>query len=146
MDKAHIRIFQARILAFDTLGDDLSVCQQSVKGFRRIVVHGISTPPEGTSQCDCRHSKVTSHNFRHTFIHKLYFCITRIVTKCRQINLQSCNRFKICPYIQVLCTGHDSCIYVSFSIRNQPTFFIRLIYIAATHITERKTDTRRKTK
>ena len=28
MDKAHIRIFQARILAFDTLGDDLSVCQQ----------------------------------------------------------------------------------------------------------------------
>ena len=144
MDKAHIRISQARILAFDTLGNDLAIRQQLVKGFRRIVVHGIATTSESTAQCDCRHGKVTSHNLRHTFIHKLYFRITRIIAESRQVNLQSRDRFEVRPYIQILRTGHDGSVHVSFGIRYQPTLFIRLVYIAAAHVAEGKAYTGRK--
>ena len=144
MDKAHIRIFQAGILAFDTLGNDLAVCQQLVKSFRRIVIHSIATASECASQRDCRHGKVSPHNLRHTFIHKLYFRITRIVAKSRQVDLQSSDRFEVRPYIQIFRTGHDCGIHVSLGIRNQPAFFICLVYIATTHVTERKTDPRGK--
>ena len=144
MDKAHIRIFQAGILAFETLGNDLTVGQQLVKGFRRIVVQGIASATESASQCDCRHGEVTPHYLRHTFIHKLYFRIARIVAKCGQVDLQPRDRFETCPYIQILRAGHDGSIHISFRIGDQPTFFIRLIYIAAAHVTERKANTRRK--
>ena len=136
-----IRIGCSCIAAFEAVRNSLTVFDKLIECFRCIVITCIADAFEETTQCDSRHRKVSSGQFRHTGIHILYIGVAGIDAVGIQVDLQSGDRLQVRPDIQVFGTAHDGRIDVA-GVFNQPATVFGIVEEVTVYGSESKAKSR----